>query len=139
MISHKYIIKLGISNTPPPLTYFEQKAVKEKLFEHMEKKYEKRADYIRRMKPGVLDQTALDQQLADAKKRDSELVDEVAEKEAKLCGVLAECMELKADNPALQKKIELLKEQATKHEQRAGWVDERFTTFWLCFFLVNFA
>lgn len=120
MISHKYIIKLGISNTPPPLTYFEQKAVKEKLFEHMEKKYEKRADYIRRMKPGVLDQTALDQQLADAKKRDSELVDEVAEKEAKLCGVLAECMELKADNPALQKKIELLKEQATKHEQRAG-------------------
>lgn len=71
------------------------------------------------MNPNVFDSTGLDEQLLDAKKRESELLDEIAEKEAKLSGVLAECVELKAHNPDLQKSVELLKEQAIKHEQRA--------------------
>lgn len=71
------------------------------------------------MAPEVLDSTAIEQQLLDAKQRESELFEQMAEKELKLCDLLIQCAELKSNNPNLLKKIELLQDTAAKYESRA--------------------
>lgn len=71
------------------------------------------------MAPEVLDSTAIEQQLLDAKQRESELFEQMAEKELKLCDLLIQCAELKSNNPNLLKKVELLKDTAAKYESRA--------------------
>lgn len=111
--------RIGISNKPPELAYFEQKALCEKIFEQIESKYKEELQYIQNMDPKVLDSTALDQELLEAKQRENQLIDELAEKEAQLCATLEQCTELKVDNPDLIKSMQLVHESASKHEGRA--------------------
>lgn len=71
------------------------------------------------MDPEALNSTALEEQLLEAKQRESERFEQMAEKELKLCDLLIECAELKSNNPDLVKKFELVRDTAAKHESRA--------------------
>lgn len=93
--------------------------MQQKIFDRFQANSKEEIEYIQNMDPEVLDSTALDQQLIEAKQRESLLLHKMLEKEGDLSVALEKCAELKVNNPDLVKNLELAQKNATRHEWRA--------------------
>lgn len=114
---HIYSI-IGIPEKPNELSYVEKRALKAKVLEDLPKYYEKELQFCRNMEPEILEPEILDKKLLDLKKREQELVTDLAGKKVDLCKALNEAIDIRF-GPTQENRSKLMKSKFSVEQVKA--------------------